>query len=196
MHGVAATAAGRPSARDAVVPSGVLGTLVFIAVEVMLFAGLVSAYIVVRSSVGAPGWPPPDQPRLPVAATAFNTALLLASGVVLRYGRRQATAAPGVPAAVGATLALGAAFVALQGWEWVRLVRFGLTLTSSTYGAFFYLVVGAHALHALGGLAALAWATVRLRRGALTPDALQAVALFWYFVVGLWPVLYVLVYLL
>jgi len=35
---------------------------------------------------------------------------------------------------VAATLAAGAAFVTLQGVEWIRLVRFGLTATSSLYG--------------------------------------------------------------
>jgi len=91
--------------------------------------------------------------------------------------------------------ALGALFVGLQGLEWVRLVRFGLTVTSSTYGAFFYVVVGAHGLHALAGLLALGWAGLRLHAGRLGREAFQAVRIFWYFVVGLWPVLYGLVYL-
>ena len=47
---------------------------------------------------------------------------------------------------------LGAFFVLFQGVEWVALLREGLTLTSSTHGAFFYLIIGTHALHAVVAL--------------------------------------------
>jgi heme/copper-type cytochrome/quinol oxidase subunit 3 len=61
----------------------VLGTLIFVATEVMLFSGFVSAFTIMRGS--ALIWPPPGQPRLPIAETAFNTLLLLASGAVLTW---------------------------------------------------------------------------------------------------------------
>jgi len=188
---------GRRAPRVAVVPSAVLGVLIFVSAEIMFFAGLISAFLIARA--GAIAWPPPDQPRLPVEVTAVNTLLLLASGGLLFLSAR-AFAAHGtarqVAGRLGAAVVLGASFVAIQGFEWVRLVGFGLTLTSSTYGAFFYLIVGAHALHAVGGLAALGWTASRLRAGTLAEDPLRAVEILWYFVVTLWPVLYVLVYLL
>ena len=60
-----------------VVPTPVLGMLIFVIAETMMFAGLISAFTIVKA--GALGWPPPGQPRLPVEATAFNTAVLLLS---------------------------------------------------------------------------------------------------------------------
>jgi cytochrome c oxidase subunit 3 len=83
--------------------------------------------------------------------------------------------------------ALGVLFVALQGSEWVQLVRLGLTLTSSTYGSFFYVIVGAHALHALGGILALVWLAWRQAHRPVRPETMSAVQIFWYFVVGVWP---------
>jgi heme/copper-type cytochrome/quinol oxidase subunit 3 len=77
----------------------------------------------------------------------------------------------------------------------VKLIGEGLTMTSSQYGAFFYLVVGAHAIHATGALVALAFFWWVLRRGRLTASAFAAVNLFWYFVVLMWPVIYWKVYL-
>jgi heme/copper-type cytochrome/quinol oxidase subunit 3 len=155
--------------------------------ETMFFCGLVSAYLVARAN--AAEWPPPTQPRLPVAFTAFNTAVLLASaGTLFRASRERPISRKWVLT----TVALGAAFVALQGSEWVRLVGFGLTTRSSVYGAFFYLIVGAHALHAVAGLAVLAV----LARKSIGAASLRLGAMYWYFVVGLWPVLYALVYLL
>jgi cytochrome c oxidase subunit 3 len=188
----------RPVARPTVVPSGVLAMLVLVGAEIMLFAGLTSAFVIGKAAAGALGWPPLDQPRLPVAATAANTVVLLLSGALLARGQAAlaARAASRAAALVTGAAGLGAWFVAWQGYEWARLAGFGLTLTSSTYGAFFYLIVGAHALHVVAALGALGWAAHRLRWGRLEATTLQAIGLFWYFVVGLWPVLYVLVYLL
>jgi cytochrome c oxidase subunit 3 len=176
------------------VPSAVLGTLIFVVTEAMLFAGLISAFVIVRAS--APEWPPPDQPRLPVGETAFNTAALLLSGVALFFAsrafkvQRQSARQP-LLAAIG----LGAFFVVFQGVEWVRLIGQGLTLTSSNHGGFFYLIVGMHALHAVGALVFLARAYVKLLEHKLSRSTFAAAQVFWYFVVGLWPILYLRVYL-
>ena len=50
------------------ISNGLFGMLVFVLTEAMLFAGFISAFTIVKAS--APVWPPPDQPRLPVEATA------------------------------------------------------------------------------------------------------------------------------
>ncbi len=177
-----------------ILPSPVLGMVIFVIAEMMMFAGLISAFAIVKA--GALGWPPPGQPRLPVEATAFNTAVLIASAVFLfvangRYGRDRERAKPPLFAAMG----LGAFFVAFQGYEWVSLIRQGLTLTSSNHGSFFYLIVGMHGLHAICGLAVLGRSAFKLSRGRLAPSSFAATQVFWYFVVGLWPVLYAMVYL-
>jgi heme/copper-type cytochrome/quinol oxidase subunit 3 len=180
--------------RQELAPSSVLAMLIFVCMEIMLFAGFVSAFTIMRASVLV--WPPPNQPRLPVAETAFNTGLLLASGVALLLARRAFRRAPArARAPLGAALALGAAFVLLQGREWAQLLGEGLTLTSSALGSFFYLIVGVHALHAVVALGVLAWAWRRLGRGGLPSSSLGAAEIFWYFVVGVWPILYWRVYL-
>jgi len=192
-----ATGTGRlhlASERQQLIPDSVLGMLLFILTEVMLFAGMISAFAIMKSS--APIWPPLDQPRLPVGETAFNTAALLASAVFL-YRARIAFARDRSSALrpLGIALGLGAFFVLFQGAEWVGLVRQGLTLTSSSLGSFFYLIVGTHALHAVAAIAILGRMWLRLRRGWLTRAQLATAEVFWYFVVGVWPVLYLVVYL-
>jgi cytochrome c oxidase subunit 3 len=96
---------------------------------------------------------------------------------------------------LGMSVALGAFFVGFQGMEWLGLLREGLTLRSSTYGAFFYLIVGAHALHAVAAISCLGWAWARLKRGRLTDTEFKTVQVFWYFVVLVWPMIYFQVYL-
>lgn len=186
----------RASARKPIVPSAMLGVLIGVAAEVMFFSGLISAYVISRSSAGPTLWPPPGQPRLPVETTALNTLALLASAVVLFFATRAARRG-GKSAAqlLGAAMALGSFFIVAQGREWVALIRQGLTLTTSTHGSFFYVIVGCHGVHALGALLALGWAFAKLRQGRLENDTFTAVSLFWYFVAGVWPVLYYQVYL-
>ena len=182
------------SRRTRVVANGVLGMLVFVMTEIMFFAGLVSAFTIVRSS--ALVWPPPGQPRLPLEETALNTLALLASGGMLFAARRVYRRDPRrARTPLLAAMLLGAFFVVFQGAEWVALIREGLTLTSSTLGSFFYLIVGVHALHAVAALGVLAAAWWRLQRGWLPSGLLGAAEVFWYFVVGVWPVLYWRVYL-
>jgi cytochrome c oxidase subunit III len=173
-----------------------LAMLFLLAAETMFFAGLISAFFVLR--LGAPVWPPPLQPRLPILVTGLNTLVLLASSVAMAGALRAARRADrkAVVERLAAAAGLGALFLAVQGYEWGRLIHYGLTVTSGAYGATFYTLIGVHAAHVVG---ALVWLAVtlasagRLLDGGLT--RLRACATYWHFVVALWPILYVTVYL-
>jgi heme/copper-type cytochrome/quinol oxidase subunit 3 len=179
------------------VANGMLAMAVFIATEVMLFAGLVSAFIVLRAGAA---WPPPDQPRLPVAVTGANTAILLLSAYTMhrsveasRSGHRAA-----MLRLLSTTTILGATFLLIQGTEWVALIRHGLTMSSSLYGSTFYTLIGCHGLHVLAAVVALASVLSFGLRGdsaSSTRRRLEVCRLYWSFVVAVWPPLYVLVYL-
>ena len=187
---------GRP-ARRGLTDNARFGMGLFVFTEVMLFAGFISAFVIVQSNAPAGIWPPPGQPRLPIGRTAINTLALLASGAALFVaGRRFKGPPPGsATPGMGAALALGAFFVIAQGMEWAALLRHGLTMTSSQLGSFFYLIVGVHALHAVAAIVALALAWRAQLAGRLSGSRLGAVQLFWYFVVLIWPVIYWKVYL-
>lgn len=172
--------------------------LFFIGAESMFFAALVSCLFVLRASL--PVWPPPLQPRLPVGITTANTMVLLASSVAMVLAGR-ALARPhrrDVVRWLSVAAILGVLFLAVQGSEWVRLIRHGLTLSSSTYGTTFYTLIGTHALHVAGALAWLV-ATAGLaaggRIGRNRGSLVRGCALYWHFVVALWLVLFVAVYL-
>jgi cytochrome c oxidase subunit III len=178
-----------------IVPSSVLGMLLFVGVEVMFFAGLVSAFTISRAGVPAGSWSLPAGLMLPAAATAANTAALLASGVFTYLAHRQyRRASPAASRTLLAACLLGGAFVVLQGREWAGLLAQGVTLQSSTLGAFFYTIVGAHAVHAVGALGALGVSWWRMRTGRLSMGFFLGAQTFWYFVVAIWPVIYGRVY--
>jgi heme/copper-type cytochrome/quinol oxidase subunit 3 len=172
--------------------------LFFLAAETMFFAGLISAFFVLR--LGAPVWPPPLQPRLPVLVTGLNTLVLLASSVAMLAAFRalRRDAARALVERLGVAAALGALFLAVQGYEWARLIHYGLTVTSGAYGATFYTLIGVHAAHVLGALVWLGVVLVLAARGRFAEGRvtmLRACATYWHFVVGLWPILYLVVYL-
>ena len=174
-----------------------LATMFLIAGEIMFFAGLVSAYFVLRSI--AAQWPPPLQPRLPVFVTGLNTLVLLGSSLAMAraVGAREDRGL--LLRGLGVTGALGALFLVVQGYEWIQLIGYGLTVVSGAYGVTFYTLIGVHGLHVVGALVWLAIAAARVLRGralAETAAGLRACAMYWHFVVALWPVLYVAVYLL
>lgn len=177
----------------------IVATLFVIGGEIVFFAGLTFAFWVLR--LGAPVWPPPLQPRLPVGVTGANTLVLLASSAVMVSAGRALAGRDREALArrLWAAGLLGGVFVLVQGYEWARLVRFGLTVASGIYGATFYTLVGAHAAHvlvALAWLGVMGWLVGRGRLSAGRPAPFEACALYWHFVVFLWPVLYVSVYLL
>jgi heme/copper-type cytochrome/quinol oxidase subunit 3 len=189
---------GSPVPRRAPLDNARLGLLVFLGAETMFFSALVGGYLVLRTA--AVVWPPPLQPRLPVLVTGVNTLCLLASSVPMALATRALWRGEigRVVRGFVASAALGGVFLLVQGYEWARLVHFGLTVTSGSYGATFYTLIGTHALHVIG---ALAWVGVMLlglrsgRVGLKRPTPVAVCAMYWHYVVALWPVLYVLVYL-
>jgi heme/copper-type cytochrome/quinol oxidase subunit 3 len=176
-----------------------LAVLVFMGAETMFFGALVSALLVLR--LGMAAWPPPLEPRLPIAVTGLNTLVLLTSSVTLvAAGRARHRGEPARHVRwLRATAALGALFLLVQGYEWVRLIGYGLSLASGVYGTTFFALIGLHALHVLAALIWLLVTTALVARGWFGDGRsapVQACAMFWHFVVGLWPVLYFTVYLI
>ena len=134
------------------IDKSVLGLLMFIGTEVMFFGGLISTFLILRA--GSPVWPPLDQPRLPVGITGLSTLLLLLSGFTMNraLNSMREDRAKEMVKWLFPTAILGAIFLFVQGFEWVGLLNYGLTFTSSVYGATFYALIGCHALHVLAAM--------------------------------------------
>lgn len=187
-----------PSSEGLPLSNARLGMLMLLGGETMFFGGLVIAFLQLR--LGAPVWPPPGQPRLPIGLTAVNTLVLLASSGALVRALRAVRAGDqtGLVRGLGWTWGLGVLFLVIQGIEWTRLVHFGLRVSSGIYGATFYTLIGVHGAHVLGAAAWLGGVLWLAWRGRFTRHryvVLDCCAIYWHFVVALWPVLYVLVYL-
>ncbi len=178
-----------------------LAVLVLLGAETMLFSGLIGAFLVFR--VGNVTWPPPSHIgiELPRVITGINTALLLLSGYTMFQAHRaiRKDQVQQLRRWLLITGVLGLLFLGVQGSEWVQLIRNGLTLQSGVYGGIFYVLIGCHALHVL---TAVIWLLVVYgmavagRFSAQRYVGVDTCTIYWIFVVALWPILYVLVYLL
>ena len=177
-----------------------LGILVLLGAETMLFSGLIGTFLVFR--VGNVTWPPPSHIgiELPRAVTGINTALLLLSGYTMFQARRaiQKDRVKQLRSWLLLTGGLGLLFLGVQGSEWVQLIRSGLTLQSGVYGGIFYVLIGCHAVHVLSAVIWLFIVYGMAMAGRFSAERYVGVdtcAIYWIFVVALWPILYVLVYL-
>lgn len=173
-----------------------VGTVVWLSSELMFFSGLFAAYFTIRAHDGTP-WPPPGD-KLDVVQSGIFSAILLASSLTCQkalydaeHGRRQSARWWLV-----LTVAMGAAFVANQAYEWSTM-PFGPS--TDAFGSMFYVMTGLHGLHVILGLVALVAVLGRMAGGAGDPgelDVFQSVSYYWHFVDVVWVGLYASLFLL
>ncbi|MCC6858946.1 MAG: cytochrome c oxidase subunit 3 [Bryobacterales bacterium] len=183
-----------------------LGMLLALAGIAMLFIALTSAYVV-RQGLGG-DWTPMAMPRI----LLWNTAILLASSFTVEKARRALLARTEGEALrwLLLTLALGVAFLGGQLAAWRTLSARGLFLDTSPHSSFFYVLSGVHGVHVAGGLLALAfpiWSVWSAAPGVASFAGsaglpaqvrrarwVEAAALYWHFMDGLWIYLLVLLF--
>jgi len=159
----------------------------------MFFMALASAFIVLRRGSGV--WVTVHLPGVVWA----NTAVLLASSFTLEAARRRLAFADlrGFRKYWTLTTALGFAFVAGQLVAWRQLVAQGVYIASNQGSSFFYIFTGAHAVHLLGGVAALVYVSARKfgENEVSRSTAAEVASYYWHFMDGLWIFLLALLYL-
>ncbi len=185
-----------PGTGASLLPAAKIGLGVFLAVVGALFALLISAYFI-RMDIGALDivdrvrMPAPDILWLNTGALVLSSVALQWAWVGIRHGQPDEVRGDLVAAAIFAL-----AFVAGQLLVWRQLMQGGYFLASSPANAFFYLLTGAHALHIVGGLAALGRSIARVWRGAAVEQVRQGIelcAIYWHFLLLVWLILFCLV---
>jgi len=172
-----------------------VGTVVWLASELMFFGGLFAAYFTLRSETAV--WPPSDV-TLDTTFSAIFTAVLIASsgtihlaGKALERGDRA-----GVQRWIVITFALGGLFLANQIREFLTN---DFSISSHAYGSIYYLMTGFHGLHVAAGLILLMIALAMVvNAGTLarrTP-AVESVTYYWHFVDVVWVGLFTTIFLI
>ena len=185
-----------PANRSSRVDPQVLGMLLFIISEVMVFGAFFTAYFFTRVVAENP-WPA-EGDELPKLIAGVNTAILVSSSFTMHWAlegaKRDNRAA--LQAGIATTLLLGATFLFIQVNEYIHL---GFSPQDSAQGTIFYGLTGLHGAHVFVGLTLLAMVTVRAFRGHFTPTEHRGVevpGIYWHFVDVMWIIVYVTVYIL
>ena len=168
----------------------------FLASEIMFFAGLIVAYLAIRYS--SSNWPVASE-ILDVPLVALNTFILIVSSVtmVLAFDRAE-RGERRFRYLLLATAVLGIIFLSIQAVEWRELLHEGVQPASSLFGATFFTLTGFHGAHVTGGVIWVLWATVRAFRGGYdeNPLGIELAGLYWHFVDVVWIILFTLIYLI
>ena len=179
------------------------GMITFLASEAMLFAGLISAYLISwigRGHAYQPGWLKEEHFAWPLLMTGINTIFLLSSSATLYVGEKLVVKGKSPTLWLFLTTVLGAVFVSIQYVEWTHLYHEHIWFnTGGTYTSNFFTVTGFHGLHVSIGVIFLAITTLMAAMGRFTPhrhDFMTCVSLYWHFVDVVWIVVFLIFYIL
>ena len=186
-----------------------LGIWLFLASEVMLFGGLFSAYILLRT--GAPIWPPIGEHGSilhmlieTVPHATFNTIILILSSVtmVMAWVSLKQKDIKKYKAYLGVTIICAIIFLIVKYFEYSHKIHEGFVPSHDVYMGLYFTMTGLHVLHIIGGMAVLLYFV--LPSGIEMWDSepqrftnrIEIVGLYWHFVDLVWIFLFPVLYLL
>jgi cytochrome c oxidase subunit 3 len=173
-----------------------LGMMLFIISEIMVFGGFFTAYFFIRVAQGNP-WPAPGT-KLPVGVAGMNTAILVSSSFTIHWAETCIKKGNrfGFKAGMLLTFLLGCTFLFIQINEYANI---GFAPQDGAQQTVFFSLTGLHGAHVLIGLLLLLFVTVRAFRGHYSPEEHRGVnvpGIYWHFVDIMWLVVYTTVYIL
>lgn len=193
----------------------------FIGSECMLFASLISTYLIYkgRSVVGPyphdaclpPACSTPLKAILNIPVTSASTFVLLMSSLamVLALAAVETKDQPKHTLSerilgssklwLWMTAILGVTFLGCQAFEFTSFVHEGLTIRTNLFGSSFFTLTGFHGAHVTAGVIwLLTLLAIDYRRGLGPKDAINVdmAALYWHFVDVVWIAIFTLVYLI
>jgi cytochrome c oxidase subunit III len=179
-----------------------VGTIVWLASELMFFAGLFAMYFTIRSVQGPEIWAESTE-KLNIPFSTVNTIILVLSSVTCQLGVFAAERGDvrGLRLWFVVTFIMGTIFVLGQLYEYSQLITHDdLSISSNPYGSVFYLTTGFHGLHVTGGLIAFLFVLGRTyaARRFTHEQAISAIVVsyYWHFVDVVWIGLFATIYVL
>lgn len=200
QHGHAEEHHGPPEAHQSSrIDKTILGILLFILSEVMLFGAFFAAYFFIRVVAEPASWPPAGI-ELPVLIAGINTAVLVSSSFTIHYALESIKKGNRNGLKLGLTLTwlLGATFLFIQLNEYVHI---GFSARDGAFGSIFYGLTGLHGAHVFVGLCLLTFANIRAYRGHFGPAqkdhlGVEVPSIYWHFVDIMWVIVFLAIYII
>src|SRR3954469_11906332 len=180
------------------VSSEKLGMWVFLGSECLLFGGLISTYLLYKST--AAEGPMPHQ-LYDILFTSVSSFVLLMSSMtmVLALSAIQRGDHQRLRLWLVTTALLGSTFIAGQVDEVTSFLKEGVGDTTQTASSAFYTLTGFHGVHVSLGIVMLMSLFMMSLRGRLPQaraEVVEIVGLYWHFVDVVWIVIFTVVYLI
>lgn len=177
-----------------------VGTIAFLAQELMFFAGLFAMYFTSRANGLTSGDWGSQTAHLNVVSGTIITIVLISSSVTSQMGVFAAERGDvfGLRKWFGVTILLGVVFLGMVAFEWSELIHDGVTVQSSVYGSVFYIITGFHMAHVTAGILAFIVVLLRVSKSKFTPaqaTAAMATSYYWHFVDVVWIGVFITLYL-
>ena len=175
-----------------------LGIWIFLASEVMLFGGLFSAYILLRTCV--PDWPRGSS-HLNVPLATLNTMILITSSVtmVMAWASLAMKNLAQYKKFMAVTVLLGLGFLVVKSFEYGSKFQHHHFPSSDNFYGIYFVLTGLHVLHVIGGIIVNAYflfpgSKLWEKDPEQFTGRVEAAGLYWHFVDLVWiflfPVLY------
>ncbi len=157
----------------------------------MLFAAFTSAYLVKQ---GAGNWLQFSMPTI----FFISTFIIVGSSILLHLGfiayKNRAFGRYKIFLLISTLL--GLSFIICQYLGWQQLFKNGVDIKANVGGSFFYLITGAHAAHALGGITVLLISclyafSLPMTYNEARRNRIEMTLHFWHFLGALWVYLFV-----
>ena len=195
------------------VPWGKAMMWFFLLSDTFIFGCFLTSYMTVRMSA-RDAWPVPSEvfalsfggEPIPLILIAIMTFILISSSgtmamaVNMGYRGDRAKAA----SLMLITAAFGATFVAMQAFEWTKLIveegvrPWGNPMGAPQFGAAFFLITGFHGLHVSVGVIYLTTVAMKVLRGDYEKrgyEITEITGLYWHFVDLVWVFIFAFFYL-
>jgi cytochrome o ubiquinol oxidase subunit III len=178
--------------------STMLGFWLYLMSDCLIFAVLFATHGVLGRNYAA-GPSPAD--LFDLNLVAINTAMLLLSSITYGFAMLQMERNAKMETLVwlGITGVFGAAFLALELYEFYHLILEGAGPTRSAFLSSFFTLVGTHGLHVTFGMIWLITLMVQVKKHGLNPEnrrRLMCLSMFWHFLDVVWIGVFSFVYLL
>ena len=170
------------------------GMLGIIAIELTVFAGLVTTYFYLK--LGAAEWPPGGTPQPELLLPTIGTLLLLASSPVIHWADTGIRAGKQRRLAIGMLggALLASAFLVIKFIEYSHVPY---RWDDHAYGSIVWTIIGFHSAHVMALLLKTVVVDVLAWRGYFDAERRLGVTingLYWHFVVAIWVPLYLVLY--
>ena len=175
-----------------------LGFWLYLMSDCLIFAALFATYGVLgRSYAGGPA----GAELFDLKLVALNTAFLLLSSITFGFAmlQKQQKNVGGTQLWLAVTGLLGAAFLAVELYEFYHLIHQGATPQTSAFLSAFFTLVGTHGLHVTFGLIWLVTLMIQISKHGLIEANVRRInclSMFWHFLDVVWIGVFTFVYLM